>query len=110
MANRLPVVLRWYFAETNSAQLLNGYFLLSDLLKCYRRYFDMTCTDPDSSRTPKIGVGLRSAAPGQLGGVVLASGVVGAFPNKSEQLILHCCSFWFLLTKTLSLSTDELSC
>jgi hypothetical protein len=23
----------------------------------------------------------------------VSRGVVGAFPNKSEQLILHCCSF-----------------
>ena len=36
-------------------------------------------------------------------------GAVGAFPDKSEQLILHCCSIWFLLAKTSPFVVNELS-
>ena len=35
--------------------------------------------------------------------------VGGAHPNKSEQLILHCCSFWFLFTENCIFEDDELS-
>jgi len=40
---------------------------------------------------------------------VYSPSVVGGFPNKPEQLILHCCSFWFLLTKNWIFEDDELS-